>query len=100
MNHSDFDADLLTPKYLANPYLYYRTLRENDPVHWSERMNAWILTRYDDVHAALLDQRLSSGARISAYADALPAESQQQLDATLLVSAGEACTRPERSAGR
>jgi len=79
VNHYDFDADLLTPKYLANPYLYYRTLRENDPVHWSERMNAWILTRYDDVHAALLDQRLSSGARISTYADALPAESQQQL---------------------
>ena len=42
----DFDEALLTPQYLADPYPHYRVLRENDPVHWSSRLNAWVLTRY------------------------------------------------------
>ncbi|HEV2981636.1 MAG TPA: cytochrome P450 [Solirubrobacteraceae bacterium] len=35
-------------------------MREQDPVHWSERHRAWVLTRYDDVSAAFRDLRLSS----------------------------------------
>ena len=42
------------------------TLRERDPVHWSERYRSWFLTRYDDVDAALRDPRFSSD-RISPY---------------------------------
>ena len=49
----DFGTALLTPEYLANPYRYYAQLRETDPVHWSGRLNAWILTRYEDVPGAL-----------------------------------------------
>jgi cytochrome P450 len=45
---------------LADPYPIYHRLRAADPVHWSEKFNAWILTRYDDVAAALNDLRLSS----------------------------------------
>jgi len=69
---SEFDADLLTQKYLQNPYSYYRELRENDPVHWSERLSAWLLTRYDDVAAAFRDPRLLSGTRIPTYVAKLP----------------------------
>ena len=31
---------------LANPYPLYHQLRSEDPVHWSDRANSWILTRY------------------------------------------------------
>lgn len=44
----------------ANPYPIYATLRETDPVHWSDRFNAWIVTRYDEVAAGLNDLRLAS----------------------------------------
>jgi cytochrome P450 len=36
-----------------DPYPFYRTLRENDPVHWDDTLRAWVLTRYDDVAWAL-----------------------------------------------
>jgi cytochrome P450 len=45
---------------LADPYSVYRTLRENDPVHWAVGEGTWFLTRYDDVQAALHDPRLSA----------------------------------------
>jgi len=55
---------------LAEPYGFTAQLRDLDPVHWSKRLDAWVLTRYSDVLAGL------SGApffndRISAYMAAL-----------------------------
>lgn len=75
----DFEQGLLTPRYLADPYPYYRALREHDPVHWSQRMNAWVLTRYSDVLDALGDPRLISGQRVASYADSLPHSLRPQL---------------------
>ncbi len=49
------------PGVHANPYPMYRQLREEDPVHWSELMDTWVLTRYQDIVAVLTD-----GARFSA----------------------------------
>lgn len=34
-----------------DPYPGYAWLRENDPIHWSETLRAWVITRYDDVLA-------------------------------------------------
>jgi cytochrome P450 len=48
----------LTPEGRANPYALYHELRELDPVHFSETLQTWILTRYDDCKAALRDPRL------------------------------------------
>ena len=33
----------------GDPYPGYAWLRENDPVHRSESLRAWVITRYDDV---------------------------------------------------
>jgi hypothetical protein len=41
----------------------YHALREQDPVHWSDLMEAWVLTRYDDVLFALRDPRFSADRR-------------------------------------
>ena len=54
----DFRPD--APEFLADPYPIYRRLRDEDPVHWSPRLKSWILTRYDDVKAVLLDRTISS----------------------------------------
>src|SRR5438876_6847924 len=54
------ELDLLAPEVVANPHATFAGLREVDPVHWSERHRAWVLTRYDDVTALFRDLRLSS----------------------------------------
>ena len=48
------------PGMLANPYEMYRALRENDPIHRSEMMESWVLSRYDDIDKVLTDNRFSS----------------------------------------
>jgi len=48
------------PEVLADPYPVLHQLQDEDPVHWSEILGGWVLTRYDDVKAALGDTRLSS----------------------------------------
>jgi hypothetical protein len=68
-----------TDAALADPYPQYAALRTADPVHWSEKLRAWVLFRYDDVAAALKDdvrfsadrRRASRAARTAA--DAAPA---------------------------
>lgn len=51
------------PEVHANPYPLYRQLREQDPIHWSELLDAWVLTRYDDVLAVLKHPRFSADRR-------------------------------------
>jgi cytochrome P450 len=45
---------------VADPYPALGRLREEDPVHWSEILGGWVLTRYADVRASLADSRLSA----------------------------------------
>ncbi len=75
----NFDDVLLTQRYLANPYPFYDALRRSEPVHFSRRMNAWVLTRYDDVYAALRNPQLISGQRVKSYAKGLPPDTQISL---------------------
>ncbi len=44
----------------ANPYPFFRLLQEEDPLHRSEVLNGWLLTRYADVKAAFSHEHLSS----------------------------------------
>jgi cytochrome P450 family 142 subfamily A polypeptide 1 len=39
-----------------------RWLREHDPVHWSEKDQVWLVTRYDDVSSISKNQELYSSA--------------------------------------
>ncbi|UGS34751.1 cytochrome P450 [Capillimicrobium parvum] len=54
------DDDLLAPASLVDPFPQLAVLRERDPVRWSERYRAWLLTRYDDCAAAHTDPHFSS----------------------------------------
>src|SRR5262245_32227807 len=51
---------LFGPEMLEDPYPLYHRLQAVDPVHWSEKFKAWIVTSYDAVAAGLNDLRLSS----------------------------------------
>jgi pimeloyl-[acyl-carrier protein] synthase len=48
------------PAIMADPYPYYRRMREQDPVHWSDTIRAWFLTRHVDVVELLRDDRFSA----------------------------------------
>ena len=62
------DVDLSAPEVRADPYPLFRRLREEEPVHWSERLGGWVLTRYTHVRTALNDPRLSAD-RITPFVD-------------------------------
>ena len=50
--HASAGGQDLDPKAWANvqdPFPLYAWLRDHDPVHWSESLGAWIVTRYADV---------------------------------------------------
>jgi cytochrome P450 len=48
------------PAVIEDPFPVLRRLQAENPVHWSEILKSWVLTRYDDVRAALADPRLSA----------------------------------------
>ena len=45
----------LSKEMLENPYPFYKLMRENNPVLWSEDLQAYILTKYDDCKRVLSD---------------------------------------------
>lgn len=50
------DALLVAPAMMVDPYPTYRRLREEQPVFWSDRWNAWVVSRFADVAASLKDK--------------------------------------------
>jgi pimeloyl-[acyl-carrier protein] synthase len=58
--------DPFTPAALDDPYPQYARLRTEDPVHWSEKLQSWIVTRYDDVCAVLRDDARFTADRLRA----------------------------------
>jgi cytochrome P450 len=74
------EPDLSSPEFAADPYRYYDQLRSEDPVHWSERWQGWILTRYDDVMAGLRDPRLSLEAGVAEMFERLPVDVKGRLE--------------------
>jgi cytochrome P450 len=71
--------DPFEPGFDAWPYEQYGRLREQDPVHWSELLCGWIITRYDDVSSILRDRTMSSdlnNARSSTVVDLLRARTR------------------------
>ena len=73
------DDCFAAPDFFSNIHEYYRRLREEDPVHWSEALETWFLTAYADVDAVHRDARFSSVGRVIALLDRLPAETREQL---------------------
>jgi len=41
--------DMFTPEVIQDPYRYYGRIRDEDPVHWNELYELWVITRHDDL---------------------------------------------------
>ena len=72
------DYELFCQGRLPNPYPFYHKLRAADPVHFSTDLQAWVLTRYDDVTVATGDDRLSSN-RMAFYLNPIAPKSRDRL---------------------
>jgi len=62
-----FDLGELSDDYYANPYPYYRALREHAPVK-RMRDGSWFLTRYDDIVPVYRDPRVWSSDKKKEFA--------------------------------
>jgi cytochrome P450 len=77
----------------ADPNPLYHRLRELAPVHRSESLRAWLLTRYDDCHAVLRDPRVQN-----CYEEAMDARSSRWRRRPGLVWAGRALVNRDGAA--
>ncbi len=56
------DVDLFSDEAIADPYPLYAQIRDRGPVVWLEREDMWVISRFEDVRAALrADSTLLSG---------------------------------------
>jgi cytochrome P450 len=55
--------DPFTDAAISDPYPQYAELRARDPVHWSDKLRAWVLFDHRDVAAALRDDEVFSADR-------------------------------------
>src|SRR5947199_1476232 len=46
---SSIQDDMFTSEVIADPYGYYGRLRDEDPIHWNEKYELWVVTRHDDL---------------------------------------------------
>lgn len=58
-----FRFDPYSPAFDADPFPAYQTLRDEHPCFWSEEAGMWVLSRYDDILAALGNWRTYSSAK-------------------------------------
>ena len=71
------DELLVSKEFLEDPYPILRQLRGEDPVHWSNSIGGWILTRYDDIVTTFKDvSHYSNEGRLARAVEYLPPESR------------------------
>lgn len=71
----DFEARLVSPDELRNPYPLLHEMREHAPVYWSDSIGGWVLTRYDDILVSFKDtSSYSNENRLGKAAAYLPPE--------------------------
>lgn len=74
----ELDDDILAGDRLADPYPYFATMLEHDPVHWNAKYRAWFLHRHEDVQWALRHPAFSSDRVRPVYERHLSPEQRHQ----------------------
>ena len=59
---SGVSYDLTSSAFIEDPYRTYEELRRKDPVHRMRLVEAWALTRYEDVQDVLIDHKRFTNA--------------------------------------
>lgn len=75
------DYDPLSTVMVNDPYPTYSELRDGAPVFWSDRLDSWVLTRYEDCRSVLGDAaNFASDWRRAGHESASTVMSMQALD--------------------
>jgi cytochrome P450 len=76
----DVDPELVSQDFANDPYPLLARLQAEDPVHWSDAWQAWLVTRYDDVERVARDPgTFSNAGRVAARLRALPVEARADM---------------------
>lgn len=71
------DRHLISDDFVRDPYATFDYLRDEDPVHWSDGIGGWVLTRYDDMLTTFRDvPPYSNEGRLGQAAAHLPTSSR------------------------
>lgn len=70
------NLDFANPVINADPFPIFSRLRDEDPVHWSPAMKAWVVTRYDDVKQIAVAGTEMSANRLAPFFAAVPSDSR------------------------
>jgi cytochrome P450 len=70
--------DLVASEAAFHAHPLIHRMRAEAPVYWSPQLNAWVVTRYDDIAQALKDPRLTAGSMVGQL-DMLPEEPRAAL---------------------
>jgi cytochrome P450 len=97
----ELDFDPRHPAFRADPHRWLRVLREQDPVHFSPVLNAWIVTRHADVlEVVTRSGELSNdmfSVLVGKHAGATaPRRDQHRIGANLAMADGELHARLRR----
>lgn len=66
------------PDTIANPVPVLCRLQEHDPVHWSDVLRGWVITRYDDVRSIQLNRGMSAD-RLMPFYESLKPDQQDRI---------------------
>ncbi|MGY0057921.1 cytochrome P450 [Streptomyces sp. LZ34] len=80
MAHPDVPSllKLFHPDCAADPYAFYREIRDEHRVYYDKRMRTWVILGYEEISSLSKDDRLS-GARIDSFHEQLPADARAEL---------------------
>ena len=76
-----FHFNPYSPAVDADPFPFYKTLRNEHPCFWSEEAGLWVLSRYGDIFATLNDWKTFSSAKGN-LVDELPSRAGSTLGTT------------------
>jgi cytochrome P450 len=74
------DFNPLSGPQLDNPYTFYAIARKQEPIFFSPRLQAWIVTRYEDVKTILRDNKNFSVGYLDRFMSAYTPETRSVLN--------------------
>ncbi len=80
ISRDDLEGHLVSPEFVAHPYVTLAQMREETPIYWSDSVGGWLLTRYDDVMTTFKHTRdYSNEGRLGRAAAHLSTADRQRL---------------------
>ncbi len=76
------DIDLLAPEAIEDPHAYFRRIRSDGPVQWSDRHRAWIVMGHPELESAFRDPDLTT-ERMGAFSARLTDSRREALSRSI-----------------